>query len=540
MIAPPDKVGSQSKSVQTSAKTKLIVLRLKSARVKRVLPPSGPSNTSRPRERQDIIKRETHQVKFVKHTIVDAANNHNLYRTAGSILKDLPRYDDCTLYGISSETADRLLGEEIDKLIQFAENEAPPCFDSHGSFNGTTKADFEALSGVADQLICNMSILNLDNARHGVEYGQQVVEEAWELLLTSRAFLKVRFAKDDIHVQGRQPVLLPDAEKNALAYHYLLDYLIATIAWWLVRCADGEYWKAQNIAVLAQWAVKLKVVSRNPSDCAETSLTETSALIQKLKLRTESEDVIIKIGGKQKDAETSTNFVNLYCEEKTFIRDSIYHILDHVLGALVKHERSVTDADMFQLCVAMYRRDTDSEKACKLWNGHRHGHLFMSSYLSHFNDCYSMSKLLQNNIAQIRKSSRPNSAHSSDLVHLRGTIHDAGSEEINLSVKDMDKMVMLMVPLILMTPTVASEIEMLKQTAKAFMRDEEVLKQFRPAQDSFALECMLSTAPWRKRPEADEDNPQFDPDVKPFAESPLRRGIKQGQPSFESAAKPDS
>jgi hypothetical protein len=437
------------------------------------------------------------------------------------------------MYGISAETANRLLGEEIDKLTQFAENEAPPSFDSHGSLSGTSNADFESLSAVADQLICNLSILLLDNARHGVEYGQQVVANAWEQLLDSRMHLKARFAKDDIHVEGRQPALLLDAEKNALAYHYLLDYLLATIAWWLVRCADSEYWKAQTVAVLAQWAVKLKIVSKDPSDFAEKSLTETSALIQKLKLRTELEDVLIKVGGKQKNTETSTNFVNLYCEEKTFIRENIHHIFDHVVAALIKHERSGTEADMFQLCVAMYRRDTEAEKACKIWNGHRHGHLSMSSFLSHFNDCYSMSRLLQSNIAHIRKCPTP--APSSDLVQLRGMIHDDGTDEVHLSIDRMDNLVMLMVPLTLMTPAVTAVIELLKQTAKAFMRDEHVLKQFRPAQDDFALECMLSTARWRKRPEADEGSPHFDPDVEPFADSPLRRGIKHGQQVLSSS-----
>jgi hypothetical protein len=92
-----------------------------------------------------------------------------------------------------------------------------------------------------------------------------------------------------------------------------------------------------------------------------------------------------------------------------------------------------------------------------------------------------------------------------------------------------------MVPLIFMTPAVTAQIDLLKQNAKAFMRDEQVLKQFRPVQDNFALECMLSTAPWRTRPEADEGSPHFDPDVEPFADSPLRKGTKQGQQVLSSS-----
>jgi hypothetical protein len=507
--------------------------RFKHLRRGKIVPAAATWERKQPRERLHITDRFKHKVQFDKEAILAAANNHDSYRVNRSILKNLPKYDDCSSYGVSAEEAHGLLQSEVEKIIRFASEDNPPLFDSHGVLTGSSCADFDSVSGLADQLICNLSIITLDNSRHGVTFGGKVVsEDAWMDLNMSRAHLRSRYATDDMHIEGKQPMHLPDADQNEVAYHYLLDYILSTIAWCIVRCADGLYWKAQILAVLAQWAVKLKVVSTNPVMCAEKSLAETSATVHRLKMRAEYEDGYIKIGGKEKEVEAGSNFGNIYCEEKMYFREKLHAIFDNVLASFIRQDRSGTPADMFQLCVMLYRRDTDAENIPKVFNGHRHGNLSVSSDLRHLNDCYSICKLLQANIDRIRSlliKAPPNTPTSTHYIRLSGAVNDDGKvTPLNLDVSSMDYVISLMVPMILMTPDMSARINDLKNLAKAFMEDEQVLRQFRPPSETFAIECTLATDLWNKRPEADLGNIHFDPDIQSLAESPLRRGVTKG------------
>jgi hypothetical protein len=492
-----------------------------------------PKPSEKSRGRFNIADRNTHRVVFDQDAILKAANDHECYHIRRYILHNLPKYDDCTPYITETSKLDELFRAEMQKLIQFAENDDPPIFDSEGCLQGVGCKDFEDISNLADQMQCISSVLTHDNSRHGVSFGTQVANEAWISLIVSRSNLRTRYAKDDMHVEGQQPVTLEDSgqsQRNARAFHALLDYILAVMAWWLVRCADSEYWRTHVLTALAGWAVKMKIISADPVRCVEHSLSETTGMIEGLKTEAEYNDVLIKVGGKKTDAEdvqTQTNFCNLYCEEKSWIRGALGSILNQVLEAFLQDDKSGIPANLFEVCTMVYRRDTEPERSGKIWTGSRHGDVGASSSLRHITFCYNLSKLLKLHFDKVKQASRPPKSSSDDYVKVSGAVRENGSTPFDLQVYKMDHAITLLTPLILMQPSTARQISLLMNTAMAFMGGKEVLRVFAPPPTDFALEFTLSTSAWLKAHEVTnpKTNGSFDPDIRSLSQSPLKRGL---------------
>jgi hypothetical protein len=417
----------------------------------------------------------------------------------------------------------------VDKLIEFSELDEPPVFNSHDCLQGAGRNDFEELSNLADQMLCISGVLTHDNSRHGVTFGSHVANEAWEQLLNSRAILRTRYAKDEKHVEGGQPVTLDDCgqpQRNARALHMLLDYILNVMAWWLVRCADSEYWRTQVLTTLAQWAVKMKIIARDPVQFAESSLSATSGMIEQLKIEADANEVLIKIGGKKKDVssvQTQTDYCNLYIEEKSWIRNALTEMLGQVLIALVQDDKSTTSVDLFEICTMIFRRDTEPDKGGKMWTGLRHGDVGVSSSLDHISFSYSLTKLLNLHIKRLSNADTPPQSPVGDYVKLSGHVYEEDyTIRTDLQVYRMDHVVTLMVPLILMQPLIIKQISKLMNAANAFMDGKEILRVFNPPPTEFALELTLSTRAWLQDSETSR---VLDPDISSLSQSPLKRRI---------------
>lgn len=495
-------------------------------------PHSKPSE--RARERFNIANRNTQSVPFDKEAIRKAANDHDCFHFRRYTLRNLPKYDDCTPYVTEPDKIDDLFRAEVLKLIKFAELQQPPIFNSHGCLQGVGCKGFEDLSNLADQMLCISDVLTHDNSRHGVIFGRQVAGEAWDGLIRTRDNLRTRYAKDERHVEGGQPVILEDgdqSQRNTRAFHSLLDYILAVITWWLVRCADSEYWRTEVVATLAQWAVKMKVISNDPVRCAEYSLSETFSMIERLKVEAEMNDVLVKIGGKKKDAEavqTQTNYCNLYCEEKLWIRTALKNILSQVLEAFVQDDKSGIQANLFEVCTMIYRRDTKPDRSGKIWTGLRHGDIGVSSGLEHITFCYNLSKLLELHFNEVQSQvqSKPPKTHSNEFVEVKGHIREGQrNPKLDLKISTMDHAITLLTPLVLMQPRNARQIQDLMNTAMAFMDGKEVLRVFSPPPTDFALEVTLSTSAWLQAQDP-RSSEKFDPDVTSLSQSPLRKGLQ--------------
>jgi hypothetical protein len=495
-------------------------------------PTSTVLSSDQRKEHSHIISRKLYSVRFDKKAIIATANDHKFWEHHRVQLRDLPKYDDCIPYGCSEKNYSSFLEKEVDKLILFAEQDEPPVFDSKGYLKGVSCEDFEHISCLADQMLCILSLLKQDNARHGVEFGTEAADDAWESLIVSRNRLRSRYVKDDTHVKGREPGRLKD--KNDEAFHLLLDYIFSVVAWWTVRCADSEYWRTQTLSVLAQWAVKMKVVLVNPAQCVEQSLSETFITIERLKIQAESDIIQIRIGRDKKDvdlAHSQTDFCNLYCEEKIAIRFHLEKILDDLFASLVKHEMSSIGADFFKVCALVYRSDMKCERTCKMYTSHRHGDIATSSTLYHIGFSCELAKLIQHNITMIKRP--PQKPHTTEFVKLLGAVRESTVTDVHLKVYEMDHAVTLLVPLLLLNPESCEQILRLRIKANIWTRKDEVIRQFEPPQRDFALEYTLSTSSWLSRLQNPQQDGCIDKDVMTLSNSPLRRGVKGAYELFD-------
>jgi hypothetical protein len=485
------------------------------------------NSSENPRERFNIADRTAHSVKFDKDAIIEAANDNECYHFRRYKLHNLPKFDDCKPYAAGSDDLNKLFNDEVEKLIEFAELDQPPLFSSHGCLRGTDRKDFEELSNLADQLLCITDVLTHDNSRHGVTFGSHVAAEAWDSLIASRGSLRTRYAKAEKHVEGGQPVTLDDcgqSERNARALHLLLDYILNTMVWWLVRCADSKYWRTQILATLAQWAVKMKIISRDPGRFAESSLSATSGMIEQLKIEADANDVLIKIGGKKKDVssiQAQTDYCNLYIEEKLWIRDALRGILTQILLALAQDDKSTTPADLFEVCTMVFRRDTEPDRSGKMWTGMRHGDVGVSSGLDHISYCYSLKDMLNLHNNTLMHAQKPPQSKPDEYIRLRGYVYEDGNTiPYNLTVYSMDHAITLLAPLLLIQPLIIKQIPSLMNGVIPFMDAKETLRVFNPPPNDFALELTLSTSAWLR----DSKTPRvLDADITSLSNSPLNR-----------------
>ena len=478
------------------------------------------------RGRANIIKRDGYRVQPEKESIIQAATNHDLYVIGKTTLRALPIYDDCVPYGLKSSTFNDLLDKEVDKLIALVTNESPPLFDSEGVLDGTSRKEFEDLSGLADQLFCNFSILNHDNSRHGIEI-PTIASEAWDCLIASRRRLRKRYAQDQSRVEGWQPAVLSDPELNRKAYHKLLDYILGSVAWWVVRCAHSKYWKTQMLAILAQFTVKMKVVARNPVECAATTLAETYATIQRMKNESEFNDKLIKIGGKDREVDilsTETDLSNLYYEEKMLLRQHLENIIHGVLESLTRHERSGNEADSFEICTMIYR--TGLEGVTSMLTGQRHGNIVATSNLQHINFAYSAFKLLEQNTLLLKMPTHSPTSSNADSLRVCWRANASADPGSELAVHKMDHVISLIVPMSLVEPGISREIALLISLTNVLADEGDPIRQFEPPPRDFALEYTISTRPWLTNLDGSTRDRLFDPDIQQLSQSPLRRGVQ--------------
>lgn len=469
-----------------------------------------------------------------KKLVLQTANDHDRYVIGGTTLRNLPIYDDCTMYNATPPVYARLLEIEIDQLIAFATSDSPPLFNSQGCLGGLSRKDFEDVSGLADQILCNMAILDHDNSRHGIEI-PTIASEAWDILISSRKRLRTRYAQDESHVEGRQPTTLSDPNDNQVAYHQLLDYILGTIAWWILRSADSEYWRRQLLAILARWAVKMKLVLRDPVLCADISLAETKTMIEHKKFGADFKEVVIKFGGKEQDIdvlETEFDLSSSYFVEKLLLRQHLGKIMETVLEALSRHERSGIEAESFEICSMIHR--SGLEGVASMLTGQRHGNIVASSNLQHINFCYSIFKFLEYNTVQLeaidKKIPSPSPVEAEQnclkVVMACNTGENGDTSKFDFALRRMDDAISLIVPLALMDPQPASQIASLMNLTNMLADPKDPIRQFAPPPRNFAAEYTIATKTWNAQWQRRGKDRFMDPDIKQLSQSPLRRGVK--------------
>lgn len=333
-------------------------------------------------------------------------------------MKGLEKFDDTRRYGNSNEGQKRLTRIEIKRLIKVVEDTEPFLFDSHGVLTSTTEEGLAELSNLADQINSNFAILKNDNARHVLQYCPSRLYRAVSVsaFTRSRRTLYARYKQDLDKVLGSRPKTLEPPNRNKEAYFALVDYVTGTAARLVTRSAysAGGYWENHALAILAQWAMKLKVLPYNPAYYAAIALDDgdvmVPTIVEESRVKKELE-ILVPV------AETANEFTSVnaldqetditthYYEENFLNRDYMENILQNALAALYASESSGNNASYFELSTLVYQ--TGIEKTLTVLANDRDGDYSASSDPAHVKCTFTaFEQLLSNAFALQAKRGR--------------------------------------------------------------------------------------------------------------------------------------
>lgn len=332
-------------------------------------------------------------------------------------------------------------------------------------------------------------------------------------------------------VEGRASQVLLDGAENYKAYLRLLDYVLGTMSWWLMHCAQSDFWDKHLIAILAKWAVKLKIIAIDPQKSAIKSLNGTKDTIEILEKKPEITQAFFQIGGEDRDVnihETKEDLSEPYHEEKMYLRDRLSGLFVGILEALRTQVPSKYEPDYFEVCSLIYW--AKEQGLANMIMGFRDGNISTSSVLSHITYLHSAFQFLELNTDRMRDrhiSSAPHTGHM-PYVKIRrskwtGGRHVASKPE-EISIYSMDDVISLLVPLSLLNARVAHRAGSLVDFSNKAESGDIIQRAGLP--DEYFSEYILSTRSWMEENCPTSLATTVVSDARHLSQSPTRIGLQ--------------
>jgi hypothetical protein len=196
-------------------------------------------------------------------TILSFVHRYESLTIAGYECRNLPKDEDLSAYSIPELEERRLWKLEVARLVKAAESSEPFLFNSQGILDCISQENFQKLSDVADQIVCNLGILLHDN----VLIGNPDKHKRNETRFYKLAKQDLQRLSDDLQdrdedILKTRPVLL--AERNRDLYFLLVDYVTSILARYFYRCAASKMWYNLCFATIAKYTTKLKILEKDP------------------------------------------------------------------------------------------------------------------------------------------------------------------------------------------------------------------------------------------------------------------------------------
>lgn len=274
------------------------------------------------------------------------------------------------------------------------------------------------------------------------------------------------------------------------------------------------------IAILAQWALKLKIVARAPIQAAERSLAYTSSLIstRRTEAKWNHDFFNVKAGDKSiaiNVADPGSNLSDVYFFENWELRNLLQSLFTSVLNTLQRVERSPNPTDCFETCVLVYPTGLDA--VTTLLTSDRHGDIQTSSTLKHISFCHSIYELLKANTSKVKEAISPPRKQPSPYVTLKWS-----EDHPQKTFFEMDQLISLLVPISLMTPACAIDMSGFLSVKTLLSIEDERIAVFEPPRKGLLLEYIITTQAWQERIKRREEEEIFDPDIEQLSHSPSR------------------
>ncbi|TPX12725.1 uncharacterized protein E0L32_000902 [Thyridium curvatum] len=498
----------------------------------------------------NVISREARKFDFDEEEIFKITQNYKKYEYANLKLKDLRKFDDCEPYGLADEAHESLLKKEIHKLCLVAASQEPYLFSSGGHFKGVGAEDYQDVANVLDQVYSNNAILRHDTEQIALEKTAGMsMSVAIEDFKQTRTLLLSRYDVDEDFIEGSQPVLLEPPSRNKEAYHTMVDYLLGSIARVWVRSASGSYWDNHMLAVLAAWAVKLKVIAYDPHRAAVTSLANGEDILdQVVEGGATKKPMLIKVRiGEGRDAHEKEysalnerdDIVSRYYREKILIRRSLEPLLQFVINAMFDRYkfRASGPIESFEMCALVYKTGLDG--VTTTINHDRYGDIHTSCEPAHINNMYSAMVLLMQNLEAIRQmqstetrvvdtNTEPPAVGATLNWNWRDKSGSTKTSEGRFQFHRIDDIITIAIAVCMSTVYMADSIGRAVPVLGSGTTEEAPIMQFTPPPRAFQAVFHLSTEEYLRRQRTLSQTLTQNPEVRSLASSPLRHGIRAG------------
>lgn len=187
----------------------------------------------------------------------------------------LANMEDLVAYGVSEPVQKQLWEEEITRLTTAVGGvDVPINFAGSDDFKLDSKEAHESLAGLADKLLVAFNIVINDSQgallKHMPDLTRkdEIIEKTRQRL---ERFVAHHIDEDEKDGEGRD-ARLGTLNINHADYFELVNYVTATIARMLCKAASSKLWHGTILAKSAKIAAKMKVVSTDLREHAETSL----------------------------------------------------------------------------------------------------------------------------------------------------------------------------------------------------------------------------------------------------------------------------
>ena len=493
------------------------------------------------RQRRDILSRKDHVFKLNEEQIFAATQYHVSYTYTGTTLKGLDKYHDCVPYGISENSEQHLLRLEVKRLIDQARPNEPFLFDSGGTLTSTTDEAYQDIANVADQIRCNLYVIRLDAARVSLAHYDGMVSTTIGAFRRTRRRLVERF--DDAHaqVQGAEPKLLADKERNKRLYFALVDYITSSIARLVVRTVSSAYWNRHFFAALAAYAVKLKALSYDPRRFANLCTGTAEHAIEEMAQKFLSKQAMfikvrLKPDANMEDVDTldtETDASGRYHAEITHFSQYVHDLVRNVLTSLlIPREQSSSSASSFESCALIYNAGLDG--ALTTLSSDREGVITAASNPFRLKTSYVALELLSANIKRVKigMESSPPSRGSPQGKYARIQYERASTRSNQpptselLWTANISYVFSVMMPLALATTSVTAVLDNAVQLATSATDDENPILQFESPPKDLRMLATISSANWIAKEEALDRGVYKDTETLTLTKSPFKHPIR--------------
>jgi hypothetical protein len=481
-------------------------------------------------------------VQLDESEIFKAATDYQNWKSwKGYVYTNLPRFDDSVMYGLTTSEEDTMIQKEIHKYAQFARSDEPDLFNSNEILGATDTQDLKDLSNIIDQILCNLQIVQYDNALLALKHSY--VWTFYDSFKKSRKVLQERYQEEPHWIIGRKPKLLSNESNNTEVYHALIDFVFKSLAWWLMHLAQSKQWNVHIIAVLARWAVKLKTVGLDPTLCAQKALAEGSDLLRQIAAEQKDEEETLCLPADEPSAKEKReirlpddpNLAVYYYRSKSYIREPLFELVTDLFASLDIRQSWLRTSAGFAVRTLIYRGGLD--QTLRQLSVQGTGGIETSSDATNIKYSCSALQLLLSNSGRIEKASKAekslNSLRDAEISwrHINKIGNRYDLKDIGLmSTKKLDDIISVLVPLNLMRSS--SLVNGLKVALVAWTAaDEEDNPQtLGPiADETFEIEFSLRTRGFPSKSSQPVITDPYERDIIPASQSPIFTGLNGKQ-----------